>query len=63
MDNGYCFQVLLVFEFGPVEADDGAEEAEEAADVICIAHPGLLIGLNPSCRAHRYEDLGEAQDL
>ena len=61
--DAYSFQVLLVLVSGSVEADDGPEEAEEAADVVWIAHPGLLIGLNPSCGVHRYEGLGEAQDL
>jgi hypothetical protein len=34
MRYDYSFQVLLVLVFGSVEADDGPEEAEEAADVV-----------------------------
>lgn len=45
----YSFQVLLVLVFGSVETDDGAKEAEEATDVVCVAHPGVLISLNPGC--------------
>ena len=49
MGVDYSFQVLLVLVFGSVEADDGSEETEEAADIVCVAHPGVLIRLNPGC--------------
>ena len=48
-DIDYSFQVLLVLIFGSVETDDGPEEAEEAANIVCVAHPGVLISLNSGC--------------